>query len=219
MDSYPNNSNYAKESKIHAAEDPKPEKKLEKVIEGEVIRRKKPWGKRISEALIGGDSRTVSAYLVQDVLVPAIKDTIADAMSQGVERMLFGEARSTNRRSGRRGGGSYVSYNQPSYSTRRPPWDDRRDEPQRALSRRARATHDFDEIILKTRAEADEVLERLFDLISSYKTATVADLYELLGVEGNYTDDKWGWDSLPNADVIRVPRGYLLKLPRPEPID
>jgi hypothetical protein len=218
MDSYPNNSNYAKESKIHTDEPAVPEKKIEKVIEGEVIRRKKPWGKRISEALIGGDSRTVTTYILQDVLIPAVKDTIADAMSQGVERMLFGEARSTNRRSGRRGGGNYVSYNRPSYSSSRPPWDDRRDEP-RALSRRARANHDFDEIILKTRAEATEVLERLFDLISSYKTATVADLYELLGIDGSYTDDKWGWDSLPNADVIRVPRGYLLRLPRPEPID
>lgn len=214
MDSYPSNSNYAKESKIPTAE-PAPEKKIEKVIEGEVVRRKKPWTKRFSEALIGGDSRTVSVYILQDVLIPAAKDAIADAMSQGVERMLYGEARSVSRRSGRRGG--YTSYNK-IYSPNTPPWENRREET-RSITRRSRATHNFDEIILQTRAEADEVLERLFDLIGSYQTATVADLYELLGVTGSYTDDKWGWSELPGADVVRIPRGYLLKLPRPEPLN
>lgn len=219
MDEYPNNSNYAKDSKITTTNTTNEDapKKIEKVVEGEVIRRKKPWGKRFSEALIGGDSRTVTTYILQDVLIPAMKDTIADAMSQGVERMLFGEARSTSRRGSRRGG-SYVSYNR-NYSPQRPPWDDRRDEPPRAISRRGRTNHDFDEIILKTRVEADEVIERLYDLISSYQTATVADLYELLGVTGSYTDDKWGWTELPGAGVTRVPRGYLLNLPRPEPLD
>ena len=87
------------------------------------------------------------------------------------------------------------------------------------MSRRAKATHNFDEIILATRHEAEEVIDRLFDLISRYETATVADLYELVGEDRSYTDDKWGWTDIRGAGVQRVRNGYLLNLPRPEPLD
>lgn len=192
-------------------------KKIERVTAGDVVRRKKPLGKRLTENFVGGDAKNVWGYVMFDVLIPAAKDTFADAVSQGVERMIFGEARSSSRRTGGRpGNGSYISYNRYSGSNSGP----RREEPQRpALSRRGRATHDFDEIILQTRVEADEVIDRLFDLVSKYESATVADLYDLVGIQGNYTDDKWGWSDIRGAGVTRVRNGYLLDLPRPEPLD
>lgn len=209
---YPSNSKKARTAKDDLTENPK---KIEKVVEGEVVRRKKPLGRRFTETFIGGDLKTAGAYVVFEVLLPAARDMIADAASQGVEKMLFGEPRSTSRR-GRFGDGKngYVSYNRyaPSSSLLR------REEP-RGPSRRARANHDFDEIILATRVEAEEVIERLFDLVSRYDAATVADLYELVGVSGNYTDDKWGWSDIRGAGVTRVRNGYLLDLPRPEPLD
>jgi len=208
MDSYPPNSRKPK----LVEEEPK---KVEKVIEGTVLRRKKPLGKRITEMFVGGDARTAGSYVVFEVLLPAAKDTIADAISQGIERMLFGEARSTSRRTGYRPNQGYVSYNRYSPSTRQTPY---RDEP-RMPSRKARATHDFDEIILATRVEAEEVIDRLFDLVSRYESATVKDLYELVGVPPNYTDDKWGWSDIRGAGVTRIRNGYLLDLPKPEPMD
>jgi hypothetical protein len=188
-------------------------KKIEKVVVSDVVRRKKPLGKRLSETLVGGDARGVWGYIAFEVIVPAFKDTFTDAVSQGVERLVFGEARSSSRRTGHRPGG-YVNY-QSRYS----PGGGRRDEPRQQMSRRARANHDFDEIILATRVEAEEVIDRLFDVVSRYETATVADLYEMVGVTGNYTDDKWGWTDLRGASVQRVRNGYLLDLPRPEPLD
>lgn len=216
MEDFPNNSRINRESPTEKVEEVR---KVEKVIEGKVIRRKKPWHKKAQEMLIGGDSRTVGSYLLYDVLLPATKDTIADLMSQGVERMLFGEVKSTSRRPGgfRRGSpNGYVSYNR--YAVNTPPWERDRREP-RTPSRRARATHDFDEIILDTRVEAEEVVDRLFDLVSRYESATVADLYELVGISGEWTDDKWGWTDIRGADVTRVRNGYLLNLPKPEPLD
>lgn len=87
------------------------------------------------------------------------------------------------------------------------------------MSRRARSNHDFDEIVLETRVEAEEVIDGLFALISQYETATVADLYELLGESGNFQDEKWGWMDMRGAGVSRIKNGYLLDLPRPEPLD
>jgi hypothetical protein len=192
-------------------------KKIESVVVGEVVRRKKPLRKRISEMFVGGDARSVGSYVLLDVLVPAAKDMVADAMSQGMEKMLFGEARSRSRRGGSRSdsGNGYVSYNRFSPAT----GGRYRGDESRQPSHRARATHDFDEIILATRIEADEVIERLFDLVVKYESATVADLYELVGVSGNYTDDKWGWTDLRGAGVTRIRNGYLLELPKPQSLD
>lgn len=194
----------------------KDDKKVQKIVESEVVRRKKPLGKRFVETFIGGDTNSVWEYVTFDVVVPAAKDMLADAVSQGVEKLIFGEAVSHGRRSGRRpNDGPYISYNKMS-SRRRDPRG--RDEP-RSMSRRARSSHDFDEIILATRVEAEEVIDRLYDIVSKYEMATVSDLYDLVGITGNYTDNKWGWVDLRGAGVARVRSGYLLNLPRPEPLD
>lgn len=212
MDEFPSNSQNVvkKPEKQEKATD---DKKIEKVVTGEVVQRKKPLGKRMAETFIGGDAHSVGQYVVMDVLIPAAKDTIADAVSQGIERMLFGEVRSTSRRTGAKPSNGHVSYNR--YSGGGHPAL-KREEPK--ISSRARANHDFDEIILATRPEAEAVIDRLFDLISRYEAATVADLYDLLGITGNYTDDKWGWTDLRGAGALRIRNGYLLDLPKPEPL-
>lgn len=209
---FPGNSNISKRKPTSPKNQPK---KIEKITTGEVIQRKKPLGKRFTETFVGGDARSVGSYILFDVLIPAAKDMVADAMSQGVEKMLFGDIRSTSRRGSRARNNSpfgNVAYHR---SNMAPAWE--RDH--RAPTRRARATHDFGEIILETRVEAEEVIERLFDLVDRYEVATVADLYELVGVTGQYTDANWGWADLRGANVARVRNGYLLELPRPEPVD
>jgi hypothetical protein len=214
VDEFPSNSHKLRESK--PVVDPVPaEKRAEKVVEGDVVRRKKPLGKRFTETFFSGDARGVVSYVFMDVLLPAAKDAFADAIGSGLEKMLYGEVRSTSRRTGARpsGSGGFVSYNRYSSS----PQGARREEPRPgAISQRGRATHDFDEIILATRAEAEEVVSRLFDIVAKYEAATVADLYELVGVAAKFTDDKWGWTDIRGAGVTRVRNGYLLDLPRPE---
>lgn len=207
MEAFPANSRKVKAPVSKREEKPK----IEKVIEGEVVRRKKPLGKRIAETFGATDMKSVGGFVLIDVLVPAAKDMVADAISQGIERMLFGEVRSTSRRPHKQySNNGYVSYNR---------YNSQSQQKQSIPSRRARASHDFDEIILETRVEAEEVIDRLFDLISKYESATVADLYELVGVQGSYTDDKWGWVDIRGAGITRIRNGYLLDLPRPEPLD
>ena len=87
------------------------------------------------------------------------------------------------------------------------------------MSRRGRANFDFDEIILDKRVEAEEVIDQMFLLLEKYDMVTVADLYDLVGIASNYTDEKWGWTDLRGAGASRVSGGYLLELPRPEPIN
>lgn len=191
----------------------RPEKRVDRVVQSKVVLRKKPLGKRFAETFLGGDARGVGSYVMLDVLLPAVRDMVADTFSQGVERLLYGEARSTSRRGYRPGGGATYGHTPYNRAYRPDPRSER--EP---AYRRTRRTHDFDDIIIETRVEAERVLDSLFDLVLKYERASVADLYDILGITPPYTDNKWGWTDIRGADIKRVREGYLLDLPQPEPI-
>lgn len=211
MDDFPSNSyNKIKKSPETVEESAEPKPEVEKVVEGTVVRRKKPLSKRFKETFLGGDSENVWQYVLMDVLIPAAKDAIVDATSQGIERMIFGDVRSRGGRSSR-GSSSYTPYNR--YSS-----NIRKEEP-RSISARGRAVHNFDEVVLPTRPEAEDVIERMYDIVSKYEVVSVADLYTLLGIKPNYTDQKWGWTDLRGLGATRVKGGYLIDVPRPEPLD
>lgn len=222
-DEYPSNSqNIGKEERVKPqAARTRPAiqaKKLERVTQGEVTRRKKPLGKRLKELFISGDSRSVWGFVAGDVLIPAAKDMITDAATQAVERMVFGESRGFRNRSGgyRPSPSSHTPYNRYSQGGGAP-W---RPEPPRDVSRRARASHDFDEIILESRGEAERVIDMLMEMVSQYSQATVGDLYDLVGISSAYTDNKYGWTNLQGAGVQHIRGGqFLLNLPKPEPLD
>jgi hypothetical protein len=146
-----------------------------------------------------------------DVLLPAAKDMIVEAGSQGIEKLIFGDSR-RRPMSPQSGPTGHISYNRYSMGNRQ-------SGPQRAISRQARSRHNFDEIVLDQRAEAEEVIDRLFDVVNRYESATVADLYELVGLSSTHTDNKWGWTDLTGAGVSRIRGGYLLDLPEPEPFE
>lgn len=56
--------------------------------------------------------------------------------------------------------------------------------------------------------------------ISKYDSVTLADLGEMLGITGDFTDVKYGWTDLKDADIRRARGGgYILLLPPPEPLD
>ena len=57
------------------------------------------------------------------------------------------------------------------------------------------------------------------DILEKYGMVSVADLYDLVGVTGNYTDNKYGWTNLSNAEIVRVRDGYQIKLPRARVLD
>jgi hypothetical protein len=216
-DALPSNSNVSKEEKKQQpitingkpkAKKPE-EKKFEKVITSKPIQKKQSLGKKLSDTFLGDNMHNVGDYVLFDVLIPAAKATISDMVSQGVEMLMFGESssRSRNRKNGdKRDYTSYSSY----YDRDRNSRNNYRTT--RKLNRRA--SHNFDDIILESRAEAEEVLDNLEDSIVQYGYASVADLYDLVGITHNYTDQKWGWWSLSTASITRVREGYLLNLPK-----
>jgi hypothetical protein len=204
--SYPGNSQKKKQTEEQKAN----REPLKKAITGEVVQRKESLGSKLAASFKGDDSRTVGQYILFEVAVPAFKQFISDAGREALDRLLYGNDAGPRRSSG--SGGGRTNYGGMAKSSRR-------DEPARALSQRARASHDFSEIILAERPDAEKVLDDLRASVDQYGSCTVSDLYSLVGITGAFTDDLWGWYDLRDARIRRVRNGYLLELPRTESIE
>ena len=198
---FPSNSHKTREER----EKPKKPQKQQKVIKHKVVTRKKGLFKKFSESYLGEGITAIASYVFNEILVPAGKNTLSEMLHSSTDMMIYKEDRSARGRRGDRRPG-YVSYDG-FYR------DDRR-EGSRTTSLRNRTRHNFDDIIIETRAEADEVIGRLVDLIDNYGEAAVSDLYDLVGIESNHADTKYGWVNLNSARPLRVRDGYLLDLPR-----
>ena len=199
---YKSNSHRSKEGKIEALTD---RKKVEKVVHGRVRTKPKSGVSKITDVFISEDAANVKSYIVMDVLVPAVKKAISDIVRDGIDMILYGESR--GRKSSSASG--YVSYRD--YS--------RSDDRDRFRDSRSRSSYAHDDIILDSRGEAEEVLTRMDELIDTYGNVSVADLYDLVGKSSEYTDNKYGWMNIRNAEPIRVRDGYMLKLPKALPIN
>lgn len=189
-------------------------KKVEKVVTGEVKSRQKSLGKRLKQALIGGDSKTAVQYVIAEVVIPQAKDMIAEAVTQAFERFIFGESRSTGRRPHRPGG--YTNYSRYSQRAGRSTGSTIREERQ-PLSLRSR---DEDELVFETRTDAHAVLEQMYDFLEEYRLVSRADLMSMVGKSSTHTDHKWGWEDLQGSDITKlVGGGYVLTLPKTIPLD
>ena len=187
-----------------------PREKEEKIIEGKVITRKPPWYKRFARSLIADDVQNIGDYVLSDVIAPAARNLLYDIIAGCTYRTLYGTGRNRSRGVlGDRPGLRSTRYDRMSEP-----------EPRRVLSRESRARHDFDDVVLETRSEAVDVVEAIIHRVDRYGSASVSDLYDLVGVTGSYADQRWGWsgDDLRTADVRQVRGGFLLDLPLPNPL-
>lgn len=181
----------------------------EKVITGVVITKKPSLGHRFKSTFFGGDGKSAVRYISVDVILPAVRNLVVDAITKGAERMVYGESRP------RRPGGfqssypSRVQYNSP---VMRP------DVRPARLPDQGPQTRDANDLILTSRDEADMVIERMKDICDQFEVASVADLYDLCGLPVSPIDQKWGWTNLSGAETKSVREGWLLNLPRAEEI-
>lgn len=183
-----------------------PEKKVEKIITGSAKSKKKNDIQKITDVFVTEDINNVKSYILMEVLVPAIKKAIVDIVTNGVDMLLYGETGRTKKNYN----SSKVSYRD--YSVRD---NDRK----REYGSSFKTGYNYDDIILDNRGEAEDVLARMDELISVYGLVSVADLYDLVGITGNYTDNKYGWTDIRSANIVRVRDGYLIKLPKVLPLN
>ena len=202
-DNLPDNSHRSRNEKQAMIEG----KRVEKVVHGKV-KTKKNNARKLTNVFITEDAANVKNYVLFDVIIPSIKKALYDLVVGALDMTLFGG----------RGGGSndkrsisdkisYKDYN--SISKRN----------ERSYGNTITTSgYSYDDIVLETRGEAESVLSRMDEIISEYDEVRVADLYDLVGITGDYTDNKYGWTNIRNARVVRTRDGYKIEMPRALPL-
>lgn len=185
----------------------KDNKKIEKVVEGIVKKKKKSGFSKFTDAFLEGDGQSIWTHVTQEIIIPSIKKAIYQTASDGISMLLFGNTSQTGSRLS--SPGSKISYNRF--------YEDRRDD--RVYATRTRTPYDYDDIILETKSDAERVIDTMNDILDQYRVVSVADFYELVDERTVPNDNKYGWTNLRNAYIERVRDGYLIRLPRPIPID
>lgn len=196
MEKYESNSHKSKENKANLES----REKLEKVVSGTVKTKKKSGFRKFFSNVVSEDVTNIKSYIVRDIVIPSVKKALSDT----IDMILYGDTRRN------RSNASKISY--------RSFYDRGYDEPRTRMDSGTRSVYNFDDIILESRGEAEEVLSRLNDLMDTYGIVCVADLYDLVGISCDYTANKYGWTNVRNATVERTRDGWMLRMPKAMPI-
>ena len=203
IDYTPNSRKLGAEQKEASTE----RKKVDKVVTG-VATRKPDNVRKLTNLFAPGDMSSIKDYLIMDVIVPATKKMISEIVRNGIDMLMYGETGRSKNYNGNSDKVSYRSY----YGSN--------DSNRSNSGSRTRSVFDYDNIMIPTRQEAEEVIRQMDAIVEKYGTVSVADLYDLCGVtDHNYMNAKYGWTSIRTAEAIRVRDGYILKLPRAMPLD
>lgn len=186
------------------------ERKLEKVVTGEVKTKKKSGARKFADVFVSEDIHSVKSYVFSDVVVPALVDLIEDIVVGGIRMILRGESGSRRDRRDRDRG--YTNYSRFSSSRDR---DRDRDDRRRDGGSR----FDYEDLVFETRGDAEAVRDELEEEIDHYGMVTVAALYDAAGRTAPYTANRWGWTNIRHADIVRTRDGYVIRLPRAVAID
>lgn len=181
----------------------RPEKKVEKVISGTAKVRKKSELRKAADKFVAADITDVKSFVVRDIVIPAIKDMLFAGIKGASGMLLYGSDERDRRKDGKKNySGNYIS-----------------------SSERRRSNHpgkiDLDELTAGTQSEAEEVLDQMYELLSEFGVVSISDYLDMLGVDHDYTYDKYGWTNLRNVEISRDRHSgeYYLRLPRPKLID
>lgn len=194
----------------------KEELKIERVVVGEVITRKKPLTSRLRETFFGGEAKMVVQYIGAEVLLPALRNLLYDTLTKGGSQLIYGNDSPRHPQS-RTNYAPHMTYG-PAYAHTN--YNKKvGSHPVYTGFRASKGRGGMEEWILPTRQEAQATLSQMQDILDVYDVVSVADLKEMLGVRKTYVDDNWGWVYLQDAAIKQIREGYLLQLPPPEEIN
>ncbi len=210
MDYNPNSNRFLTKDKP-TEEENLGKKKVDKVVSGSVKTKKKSSLSKFADTFIEEDKDTVVGYLLSEVLIPSFKKMVSDTIKTGIDKMLYGDAEVSRSNSP----ASKISYSK--YYNDKSSYSSRSSSTAPVANRRD--TYEYNNIVLETRGDAEAVLMGMDDIIAKYEIVSVADLYDLVGIAGSYTDYKYGWTDIRSARIERVRDGYVIRMPKALPLD
>ena len=188
-------------------------KKIEPITQG-VIKKK-----GIMEVFKTEDWPSIKEYIWKDVISPNIKRSIDEIVTNTTKMILYkgNPPRNMPYGTSKIQYGSFFGNGAPNFSSA-PQSSNSKDKNQTVNDKFKMSVYSYDNIVIPTKGEAEAVLVKLEELIEVYGKATVSDLYDAVGISGNYTDRNYGWTNLASADTERAYGGYMLVLPKAKPL-
>jgi len=200
---------------------PKEKKQLEKLVNIQPKKVKRGLIGRLITGVLGPEGLPgIGSYVNDEIIKPAIKNIIFEAITSAASMAMFGERGGPVRgRGGHHTGGHHAGYRPATnYSNRysTPPANHQPSE--RLVSHTPRQS--VDEYVLEDRFDAVHVLTTLTEQADMYGNASVADYYDLIGVPTKYTDNNYGWthENIVRATIMPIRGGYIIKFPPVEVI-
>lgn len=190
----------------------KEREKVKPIIDRDkIVSTKKPLGKKFAEIFITDDVADIKTWLIKDVIIPGIQDTVLDMLSMMFRGESYSRGRSrTDRRDRYDDRTSYTSYYRSSNDGRDRNSRRRRDDRYESDDR-----VDFRNIVLSERAEAERLIDELRRRITDEGSVSIAELLELMGAQSRYTDANWGWDDERDIKIRRISSGFLIEVCEP----
>lgn len=195
-------NNYTKKKPAAKVEE---KKHLDKVVTGNVTIKKKSEGRKILEKIFPSAGSDLKTTLMDDVIFPMLKNGLWEAVGRILWPNGDGPVRSSSF-----GGGTRINYSGFSKPQAR----------QHYIPAGSTVGFDYDRIAFETRGDAEAVLMALDENIDAYGFATVGAFYEAAGVTTNNAQvEKFCWRSIGDAKVAQVGGGWIIRMPRPMPLD
>ena len=191
------------------------------------VRHKQSIWKSVGDKFISEDAEYVGSSIVDDILIPALRDLINDILHGAVD-MTFGGGNYRGGSYSRRGRGrSHISYDR-IYDDRRYSSRRRRDDDDYDDRRSRRRLPDCSEFVFDPRdfdrasdakCAAEDLLDDMADRIEEYGRVDMAWFLDQIGedAEGLWNAEDWGWTNLSGVRVRGSNRnGWYIDLPRPK---
>lgn len=209
------NSNKAKREMVNVND-----RKPAPIVKGEM--RKRNLADRFAEVFFEGTLNDAVDYMVNELAIPTIKNGLISA----IEVIFYGGSSRGATPSARRGDNvPYYTFsvgrNQSQSSTSgRNSRSSQRQADTREVET-AKKKYDPRRIKVEDRGMAERVLEDLKHELKIYGQVSVERLFDLVGIDSDWTSTSYGWISgeLDNARVRPCPGGWCFELPDPGPID
>ena len=185
----------------------KTKKKFEKVVTGKVTMKEQSDIQKLASSFLAEDLKTVRDRIIIEYALPMLKNGLYSILSSAFSIALFGEdqSRSSNSNYSRNSRNSYDGYYKQANQNRG--------------ANQRNSTTSWQEAVMDTRADAEEVLSQMKTAICDYGQVSVGDFYDLMGTTHNYTDNNYGWYDLDAAWIKGVAGGYQINFPKPTPLN
>jgi hypothetical protein len=193
-------------------------KQLAKVVDVQPKKVKRSLLGRLVTGIMGPEGLpSIGTYVNDEIIKPAVKNIIFDAITSGLSRALNMDYRQNR--------GGYTPYNRSSSQPRRPGtnysnnYNNSRQQPEERKPIRP-ARYGVEDYVIEDKFDAANVLTTLTEAADKYDNVSVADYYDLIGASSQYTDNTYGWtiDTIVHARIMPVYGGFIIKFPPVEVI-